>query len=297
MSAPVLKTVNLPPIGGRVVEVGVIADSYVIGGNRKGQQSVPIYDHRIIEYIVEKAKNRVKHKFDCPILIAGPRRTGKSTTGIDIARKLDPNFTVDHIAFRLDDFREILRGLPAADPENGIYPVALLDEAGTSLYKLDYMQKMQKEMVKIFQVIGKKRLTMVMCLPHRNFLTRDIREQMYIWIQTRTLDEERGFAELREGVDNIWNLDLYWKPLCGFVYNELDDPFWHEYERKKDAFIDEFSSGSSVPDTSRMTHLCRQRDALIKLVASKKLMPRKDLADLTDMRTENVTRIINSSKK
>jgi len=292
-----IPTVALPAINGRIITAGLISEEYKIGGNRKGMQIVPVYDHRIIKYIAELAKKRVIHKFDCPILIAGPRRTGKTTTASYIARELNPDFTPDLMAFRLENFRHLLSDLPPADPDNGFYPVAILDESGVDLYSKDWQQRLQKEMVKVFQIIGKKRLTMIMCLPHRNLLTKDIRESMHLWIQTKVdMDGERGFAELREGVDNIWNLELYWKPICGFCYDQLDDDFWKSYELKKDRFIDDFIQLESLPDASARGKLVAQRDAAITYIASNKKamgMSDADIARLVSMRRENVSRIVN----
>jgi DNA polymerase III delta prime subunit len=289
-----LPEVKIGPVNGHVITVGVVMEEYVIGGSKKGKQTVPVYDSRAIEYIVERAKERVFHKFDCPIIIAGERRTGKSTTAVAIARSLNPSFTTNEIAYCLTDFRKILNSLPPADPENGFFPVAILDEAGTDLYHLGYMERIQQEMVKIFQIIGKKRLTMILCLPHRNLLTKDIRESMFLWIQTKTLNGERGFAELREGVSNIWQMELFWKPLMGFCYDELNDSFWNHYETLKDAYIQDFTQREVVGKTHKSQVVTDQRDKLIKMIGrDKKRFPRKKLAEVLDMRVENISRIVN----
>lgn len=296
-----LQEVQLPPINGKILIAGMISDSYKIGGSRRGAQKVPIYDHRIIPYIAEMAKSRVRKKFDCPILIAGQRRTGKTTNAIAIARELNPRFTSDLIAFRLEDFRKILANLPPAEPENDFYPVAILDESGVDLYSKDWQQRLQKEMVKVFQIIGKKRLTMILCLPHRNLLTKDIREAMHLWIQTKTdMDGERGFAELREGCDNIWQLELYWKPLCGFCYNQQDDDFWDSYEERKDAFIEEFIQLSPVPDASHRAKVMEQRDNAIKLMVKHKKdigLNARAMSKVVGMSEETMSKIVNIDKK
>ena len=117
---------------------------------------------------------------------------------------------------------------------------------------------------------------------------------MFLWIQTKTLDGERGFAELREGVSNIWQMELYWKPLMGFCYSELDDDFWKHYEGLKDAYIQEFTHKEIAPNSSKAKIVTDQRDALIKMIGrDKKKFPRKTLCDVLKMRPENLSRIIN----
>lgn len=288
--------VELPPINGRVIKVGLINDEYNIGGSRKGRNVVPVYDGRVVEYITEMAKKRVLHKFDARVLISGPVRTGKSTVAVDVARKLNPKFTADQVAFRLEDFTDILAELPPADPKNGKYPVAIYDEAGTGLYSKDFQMKLVKQMAKIFQIIGKKNLTMIMCLPHRNLLTRDVREQMHIWINTRTdLEGERGFAELREGIENIWQLELYWKPICGFCFDECTDDFWTSYEIHKDKFIQDFTKGK-VDAPTRVSDAIYQRNKAIKLAASRQRKTLKEMSEILDLNPGAISDIINDKK-
>ena len=294
-----LPEVSLPPINKRGITVGVIAEEYNIGGTRKGRNVVPIYDGRIMDYIAEMAKKRVYHKFDCRILISGPVRTGKSTSAIDLARRIDRNFTQEDVTFRLEDFRKRLAEREPANAALGLFPCVVLDESGVDLYSKDWQLKLVKEMAKVFQIVGKRNLTMIMCLPHRNLLTRDIREQMHIWISTRTdLEGERGFAELREAIENIWQLEVYWKPLCGFCFDPIIDDFWKTYENRKDDFITSFialaqektKEDSPRADTVRIR---RQRDVLIKAVSAKVPLDPATVDELTGLTPTRVYAIAN----
>ena len=289
---------KLPTINGKSITVGVVSDDYNIGGSRKGKNIVKVYDNRVIEYIGEMAKKRVHHRFDARVLITGPVRTGKSTTAIAIARAIDPDFPAENIAFRLEDFREILSRLPQADPKNGVFPVAILDESGVDLYSKDWQTRLVKEMAKVFQIIGKRNITMIMCLPHRHLLTKDIREQMHIWVSTRTdLEGERGFAELREAIENIWQLEVFWKPLCGFCFDEVVDGFWMAYELRKDEFIDTFIATAKEEKVSKRNESLRnQRNSLLKLAYQKRNLPMKDLAEVIGVTQQAVERIINARK-
>lgn len=293
---PPLPRVSLPPINGKVLKVGLISDEYNIGGTRRGKNIVPVYDGTVVDYIAEMAKKRVHHRFDARILITGPVRTGKSTTAVAIARAIDPDFPVDNIAFRLEDYREILASLPSSDAKKGVFPTAILDESGVDLYSKDWQVRLVKEMAKVYQIIGKKNLTMIMCLPHRNLLTRDIREQMHIWVSTRTdLEGERGFAELREAVENIWQLEVFWKPLCGFCFNEVADDFWSEYEARKDRFIDDFIAVKKVDDVAlpaKTKRHIQQRNAAIKM-AYENGKSLKEIGDLVKLTPQAINQIVN----
>lgn len=279
---------------GHPVTVGMITEEYSIGSTRNSKQVVPIYDSRITDYIVERCKERNINGFHNFILISGPRRTGKTTYACQLARRLDPKFPVERVAFRLEDFRHLLGTMPPTDIKKGYHSVAVLDEGGFALYNKDWQQRAIKEMGKLMQIIGAKLQTVIVCLPHRNLLVGDIREAMDFWICTSVLDGQRGFAELREGVYNRWKLNLFWRPLCGFVFEELDDDFWHEYEIKKHIFIDEFASeDGGPPDSSRVQLVTTQRDKLIQLLGSDPKYSQKQIAELIGTRKENVCRIVN----
>lgn len=279
---------------GHPMKVGMITEEYSIGSTKNSKQVVPIYDSRIQDYIAERCRERNKNGFHNFILISGPRRTGKTTNACEIARKLDPKFPVERVAFRLEDFRHLLGTMPPTDVAKGYHSVAVLDEGGFALYNKDWQQRAIKEMGKVMQVIGAKLQTVIICLPHRNLLVGDIREAMDFWICTNVLDGQRGFAELREGVYNRWKLNLYWKPLCGFIFEELNDDFWKEYEIKKHCFIDEYvMEEEKGPDTNRIRQVTEQRDALIRLFACDPDYTQKQIAEAIGMRKENICRIAN----
>lgn len=281
------------------IPVGRITKSYEIGRMKSHKQVVPVYDMRIHDWLAEKAKQRVKHKWDCPILIVGRRRTGKSLNAACIARKVDPDFPLENVAFRLEDFRNILNNLAPADPAKGFYPVAVYDESGVDLYSKDWQRRSVKEMVKIFEIIGMKRITMIFNLPHRNLLVGDLRESMQYWIAVKTIDEERGFAELREAAENenIWQFKSFWKPLCGYHFEEVADKWWTEYERTKHDFIQDYTQRDPDADLSRSSKVTGQRDALLRWICAQPKPPTQDeLSDMIDLNRTTISHILNPAK-
>lgn len=284
---------------GKKIPVGRIMKNYEIGRMKSHKQVVSVYDMRIHNWLAEKAKQRVNHKWDCPILIVGRRRTGKSLNAACIARKVDPDFPIENVAFRLEDFRNILNNLAPADPANGFYPVAVYDESGVDLYSKDWQRRSVKEMVKIFEIIGMKRITMIFNLPHRNLLVGDLRESMQYWIAVKTLDEERGFAELREAAENenIWQLKSFWKPLCGYHFEEVADKWWTEYERAKHDFIDDYTQRDPDIDLSRSGKVTAQRDALLRWICAQPKAPtQNELSDMIDLNRTTISHILNPAK-
>jgi hypothetical protein len=229
---------------GKEVEVGVLAPKIVVRSDKKGYIYVPFLDERVIDYIAALIEEMVRDGFDCIVMITGRRRTGKSTLGLQIARKVAPTFGLESVAFRVEDFSEILDKNPYADPDQGRFPQALLDEAGHGLYSKEWMSIWQRNLVKCLEVIGMKNQVCYFILPHMRKLTGDVRDEMaHIWIDVDTkYKHERGYAELYMGIRNKFEQSIWWNPKCAFKFNDLKDDFWTGYEAKKIAFVNEIAA-------------------------------------------------------
>ena len=239
MEKAYLKTEN-----GREVEVGVLAPRIVVRSDKKGNIFVPFFDERLINYIAALIEEMVQDGFDCIVMITGRRRTGKSTLGLQIARKVSPSFNLENVSFRVEDFSEVLNKNPYADPDKGIFPQAFLDEAGHGLYSKEWMAVWQRNLVKCLEVIGMKNQVCYFILPHMRKLTGDIRDEMaHIWIDVDTkYKHERGYAELYMGMRNKFEQSIWWNPKCAFKFNDLADDFWAGYEQKKIGFVNEIAA-------------------------------------------------------
>lgn len=248
---------------GQKFQVGLIDKARYFQQNARGNHYAPVYDERAFDYLAYRVKRRGKNKFDNRIVIAGPVRTGKTTIACTWARKIDPDFPVENISFRLADYKKMLAELPNADPEHDVFPTGILDESGVDLYSKDWATVWVKNMAKVFQIVGKKRLTMIMNLPHRNLLAKDMRDAMKFWVNTDDQEELRGYAEVRESKANPW-ASPYWNPLFGLVFNELSGKWWAEYESAKDDFIEEYTREDAAPIPQRVQKLKEQRDSAIR---------------------------------
>lgn len=253
---------------GQEIPVGVIAPRIPIWTDKRGKKYIPFLDDSAIDFIVAQIVELIQDKFDCIVMISGARRKGKSTLGIQIARKVCEKFTVDDIAFRLEDFSTILEKNPYADPVNGVLPQAFLDEAGVGLYSKEWMAIWQRNLVKCLEVIGIKRQICYFILPHAKKLTGDIRDEMAsLWIDVDTkYKHERGYAELYTGVRDKFKQSIFWKPKFAFKFQPLEDEFWAAYELKKKMFVDEIAakrqdSEAKMSDSEMHDLIMRKREA------------------------------------
>jgi len=236
----ILKTEN-----GQDVRVGVIAKNAPIRTDRHGTICVSFIDARVIDFIAAQVKELIGDGFDCIIMITGRRRIGKSNLAIQIARKVDEKFSIDSVAFHIDDFRNLVNTNPHADPKAGLFPQVLYDEAGFGLFSKDWMHEWVKEAGKCLQVVGKKQNIIYFILPHAKKLVGDIRDEMaYFWIDLDfKYKHERGYGEIYTGLRDKFKQLIWWVPKCCFKFDELADDFWVEYEKRKDAFIDAVAAG------------------------------------------------------
>lgn len=282
-----LKTEN-----GKEVEIGVLAPKVVVRSDKKGYIYVPFLDERTIDYIAALIFEMVNDGFDCIVMITGRRRTGKSTLGAQIARKVDPDFPVKNVAFRVEAFSEILESNPFADAAKGILPQALYDEAGHGLYSKEWMALWVRNLVKCLEVIGMKQEVCYFILPHMKKLTGDIRDEMcHIWIDVDTkYKHERGYAELYMGIRNKFDQSIWWNPKCAFKFNELEDEWWAEYTAKKMAFVNEIAAEKI---DSNQTSKDAERLDVVMSKMHRQNVSFKDIGEQFDLSESQVCRRVN----
>lgn len=294
------REVALTCASGKVLYVGLIDEDIEVQ-QASGRRPVKVhaYDDRYLDFIVDWIHDQVANGFDVVIMYTGERRFGKSTIALRIARKIDPGFPVANVAFRLSDFRRVLSANPRADPEAGVWPQVMLDEAGYDLYKGDWMTAISKQMVKNFQVLGEKRQVIHLVLPHADFLNTKVHQGIArMWLDVDLWQKQRGYSEVRLGKRNKWLLERYWEPwaICMFDPIPHDDPWWLSYTAKKQAFIDEsLAQDEAVDAGEKHTKQTEQRDRAIRLLYQSIGGPQSAVAQLLKMPEGTVRRVL--SKK
>jgi len=124
--------------------------------SHNGKQVVIIH-----ERLWEKTKNIINLRnkgYDSIFLIDGKRRTGKSTLAMTIAFLLDPNISINNYVAGLEE-------APDKIEEAKDESVLLFDEGSLVASSKDVMSKKNKQLEKIIDVVGQKRLTLIFCMP------------------------------------------------------------------------------------------------------------------------------------
>lgn len=115
----------------------------------------------INELLWGKVKNIMylrRKGYDALILIDGKKRTGKSTMGKTVAYLLNPSLTINNYVAGLEEAPEKIDNAKEEDS-------LIFDEGSLVASSKDGMKKKNKQLEKIIDVVGQKRLTLIFCMP------------------------------------------------------------------------------------------------------------------------------------
>lgn len=192
----------------------------------------PIYSFAALDWLADEIVDAVRHEWDRVIMITGDERIGKTTLGLQLAlklaKRLGRNFNAANICFTGEQLLEAMGRAEDGD-------IILLDEAGAAMLAIEHWQDVQRQLVKCFQVIGKKHLIFILALPHRMLLNKQIRERrVHYWFHCVTWGKRRGYARLREARTTEWKVAAWWDGLFTILFPKFRGDLWEAYEQKKD---------------------------------------------------------------
>lgn len=244
----------------------------------EGSTRIPMFDESGFKWIVASMRELIEDGYDAPFIVTGNRRNGKSVFTLKVSRLQCHNFSVKNVHFAIEPFMANLEEAPEADPRIGYYPTVDYDESITGLHNQEWQS--QVPYVKVLNIIGKKRITMPVVLPHIGDLNPKVTRMMAFWV----FIFQRGVAEIRIPKTNQFNKDIFWIPYCAIQYDAFaeNDPFWLAYSKRKDDFIAEYTKSMSNTDQPRglAGKYAEQRNALIDHVRDNKIMTREEIADV-----------------
>jgi len=188
---------------------------------------------RILEY-----RRRVAD-LDNAIVIDGDEGVGKSTIGVYIAKRLDPEFDPEDVVYNHEDWARVF------DPhkKQGVY---LIDEGGNLGFNRDWARREQKALMKFFMVSRQANATLIFAIPTLRWLDPYLREhrihyRLHAYARGRAVVQRRA-SSWRTG--SVWYEDEF---KAFFPNLWLTHPvFMKAYKaRKYAAFLAQTETGKS----------------------------------------------------
>ncbi len=249
----------------------------------------PWFSPDYIDYIAKQFTEMLKYKWSCEVLITGIRRSGKSNLAQQIARKIDPKFPQEDVVFTVEEFTERYLAHPPADPEKGYYPQIIIDEAGYELFSQQWYERIQKEMVRLFEVSAAKYHIIYLIAPNLGLINKHFRAFGQYWIHLTTDRLERGTAEFWHVKPNKFQAEPYYEAKSAFVFDPLEDDFWQEYEKRKKEFIRQAISTFGDHPRSNYPRYCK---TLIKHLMTKYHYTEVEIGRMLDISHQAVSYIL-----
>lgn len=266
------------------VEVNLVGHHYAVGP--EGPVKIPMFDESGLDWIVASMREQIEDGYDAPFIVTGDRRRGKSVFTLKVSRRHFSNFKPENVHFGIEPFMADLENMPEADPRIGYYPTVDYDESITGLHNQEWQS--QVPYIKVLNIIGKKRITMPIVLPHISDLNPKVTRMMSFWV----FIFQRGVAEIRIPKTNQFDKGIFWIPYCAIQYDKFDDndPFWLAYSERKDKFISDYTKQQSETDSPRglAGKYVQQRNTLIDHLRETKKMSVEEMADLLEVKTGTI---------
>lgn len=251
------------------------------------------YLHKDLDFIKDKVLN---HNNLFLAIIDGRTGTGKSTLGAQMAKQLDPNFSLDKECFNAEQFATALKGAQVGD-------CIVLDESFSTANKRKTQSSGNMEILSMLQMMRVKRCFIIVILPCVFDLDKNLLLNlcdMFIHCYRQEEFGPRGFFSCydRIGLKKLW---LYCRQSLTYSL-KVSKPIYRgkfvakfpldygKYEDKKVAAIEE-QSKKKLSENKK--YLIQRDKAIVKLSQH---IPAKEIAELLELKPRMIYNILEKSE-
>lgn len=219
-----------------------------------------------IKHMREKVLTRDE---DRVILMIGKERSGKSTLALILAKKCDPNFTIDNICWTLEALVDRVRSSPKGS-------ILIADESILLASKRRVMSKVGNNMQALIKIMGEFNKILILITPSFDDLDKTIirdRIQGVIRITKRARYRVYNKKQTQMIRQHKWKRGLWYPP---FSYNgsfpsakTIIPEAWKQYKERKGSLLDDptFLDGlKPKKDKELITHFPYKVSDLAKMV-------------------------------
>ncbi len=252
-------------------------------------------------YLDRKLKDKLdniiklrKRGFDTIFIIDGDRRTGKSTLGMTCAFYLYPKLSIGNFVSGISDALKIIQDLPDES-------VVIFDEGSLVFSSKDHANKEQKQLLKVVDVIGQKRMTMILIMPTFFELIRPMAVQYSRFLLHVYTDKQlnRGrvayFGTKKKRIlytEGKKSYGSYRKPSADWIgrFTDFKPSFYDEYITLKNKSLRETLYGKNAPVVSKKDYMDVVKKMLENNLNSKKPIPLNRLNPLMNVPRSTLSR-------
>ncbi len=244
----------------------------------------------------DKLDNIIKLRtrgFDTIFIIDGDRRTGKSTLGMTCAFYLYPKLSIGNFVSGIGDALKIIQDLPDES-------VVIFDEGSLVFSSKDHANKEQKQLLKVVDVIGQKRMTMILIMPTFFELIRPMAVQYSRFLLHVYTDKQLNRGRMAYfGTKKKRQLYTEGKKTYGSYRNPSADwigrftnfkpSFYDEYIKLKNKSLRETLYGKNAPVISKKDYIQIVKKIVEKNINREVPVPFTHLSSLLDVPTSTLS--------
>jgi len=170
---------------------------------------VPVNAERCVgPYVLALLSQQTKSKLPPNIVVTGRTGIGKTYLAVDIARGLDPKFTIDQVVFTFSEYIELVRKLP-------MYRPIVFDEPSYAMSHRDWYNQLNKVLMKTMESQRFKVHPVLIPVVNKALLDKTIRRYL-IHYQIIVLD--RGVACLYHISPSQFTDKIYYRRIARLYY-------------------------------------------------------------------------------
>jgi len=159
--------------------------------------------------IIAEIKNRIKRKNkNWLAIVCGETGSGKSFSALRLGEMIDPEFSIDNVVFRIEDFMRLLNSKKLKKGS-----VIIFDEAGVGIPAREWYTISNKAINYVLQTFRHKNLGVIFTTPDFSYIDAQTRKLFHNYIETVSIDFKKEYVKVKF-------FQIQFNPRYGKVY-------WH----------------------------------------------------------------------